>query len=121
MRWGCLRNCEWRRERRFRVSAIIAQPRSEESEAMKSELSNRAVKLAALVIVLIHFVISILHGRAHQAAMVTLTTFGYVYVGVVITLMPLVAAALLFTRKKKIGAGLLALAMFGRLIYEPVA
>ena len=45
--------------------------------------------------------------------MVTLTTFGYIYVGVVITLTPLVAAAFLFTRKKKIGALLLALSMFG--------
>jgi hypothetical protein len=45
--------------------------------------------------------------------LVTLSTFGYVYVGVVITLMPLVAAAFLITRKKKIGALLLALSMLG--------
>jgi hypothetical protein len=49
--------------------------------------------------------------------MVTLTTFGYVYVGVVITLMPLIAAAFLFTRKNKIGALLLALAMFGSFVF----
>ena len=71
----------------------------------------------ALVLVLIHLVVSTLHGRAHQAAMVTLTTFGYVYVGVVITLMPLVAAVFLFTRKKKIGALLLALSMSGSFIF----
>ena len=71
----------------------------------------------ALVLVLIHLVVSTFHGWAHQAAMVALTTFGYVYVGVVITLTPLLAAALLFTRKKKIGALLLALAMFGSFIF----
>ena len=49
--------------------------------------------------------------------MVALTTFGYVYVVVVITLMPWVAAALLFTRKKKMGALLLALSMFGSFIF----
>ena len=45
--------------------------------------------------------------------MVTLTTFGYLYVAGVITLAPLVAAALLFTRKKRMGALLFALSMLG--------
>lgn len=67
--------------------------------------------------VLIHFIVSALHGRAHQAAMVTLTAFGKIYVGVVITLMPLVAAALLFTRKRKIGALLLTLSMLGSFMF----
>ena len=49
--------------------------------------------------------------------MVTLTTFGYVYVGVVITLMPLVAVAFLLTRKKKVGALLLALSMMGSFVF----
>jgi hypothetical protein len=78
---------------------------------------SKARPFGALVLILIHFVVSSAHGWAHQAAMVTLTTFGYVYVGVVITLTPLLAAALLFTRKKKIGALLLALAMFGSFIF----
>jgi hypothetical protein len=71
----------------------------------------------ALVLVLIHLVVSTLHGWAHQAAMVTLTTFGYIYVIVIITLTPLVAAAFLFTRKKKIGALLLAVSMSGSFIF----
>ena len=49
--------------------------------------------------------------------MVMLTTFGYIYVAVVITLEPLVAAVLLFTRKRKIGALLLALSMSGSFIF----
>src|SRR6185503_1556510 len=72
---------------------------------------------AALALILIHLIVSTFHGWVHQAAMVTLTTFGYIYVGVVITLMPLVAAAFLFTRKKKVGALLLALSMLGSLIF----
>lgn len=57
--------------------------------------------LAALALILIHLIVSIPHGWAHQAAMVTLTTFGNIYVGVVITLMPVVAAVFLFTGKNK--------------------
>ena len=71
----------------------------------------------ALALVLIHVVISTIHGWAHQGAMVTLTTFGYIYVAVVITLAPLVAVALLFTRQKRIGALLFALSMLGSFLF----
>jgi hypothetical protein len=74
-------------------------------------------RAAALALILIHLVISTVHGIAHQAAMVTLTLFGYLYVVVVITLAPLVAAVLLFTRMQKIGALLLAVSMFGSFIF----
>ncbi len=84
---------------------------------MNQATSTPPRPFAALALILIHLIVSTLHGWVHQAAMVTLTTFGYVYVGVVVTLMPLVAAALLFTRKKKIGALLLALGMFGSFIF----
>jgi len=82
-----------------------------------NQTSPQPPLLVALALILIHSVVSSLHGLAHQAAMVTLTTFGYIYVGVVITLMPLVAAAFLFTRKKKVGALLLALSMLGSFIF----
>ena len=49
--------------------------------------------------------------------MVTLTTFGSVYVLVVITLAPLVAGALLLTRSARIGALLLALSMSGSFVF----
>jgi len=74
-------------------------------------------RFVALALVLIHLVVSTIHGRAHQGAMVTLTTFGYIYVAAVITLTPLVAAALLFTRKKRIGALLFALSMLGSFLF----
>ena len=58
-----------------------------------------------------------LHGQAHQAAMVALNTFGYVYVLIVITLTPLVAGVLLLTRLRRAGTLLLALSMFGSLVF----
>jgi len=76
-------------------------------------VTNRAIRFLSVALVLAHLVISTFHGRAHHGAMVTLTTFGYVYVLVVITLAPLVAGGLLFTRWAKPGALLLALSMFG--------
>jgi hypothetical protein len=82
-----------------------------------NQISSRRLPFAALVLILIHLVVSILHGWAHQAAMVTLNTFGNVYVGIVITLMPVVAAAFLFSRKKKIGSLLLALSMLGSFVF----
>ena len=82
-----------------------------------NQSSSQPRPFLALALVLIHLVISTAHGWAHQGAMVALTTFGYVYVVVVITLMPWVAAALLFTRKKKMGALLLALSMFGSFVF----
>ena len=79
--------------------------------------SSQPRPFVALALILIHLVVSILHGWAHQGAMVTLTTFGNVYVGVVITLMPVVAAVFLFTRKQKIGSLLLGLSMFGSFVF----
>lgn len=92
-------------------------PRREWDRNYMNQLSSQRRPFVALALILIHLVVSILHGWAHQAAMVTLTTFGNVYVGVVITLMPVVAAVFLFTRKKKIGALLLALSMLGSFIF----
>ena len=79
--------------------------------------SSQTAPFLGLALVIIHLVISTMHGTAHQSAAVTLNTFGYVYVLVVITLAPLVSAALLFTRLKKIGALLLGLSMFGSFIF----
>jgi hypothetical protein len=83
----------------------------------KNQATSESRPFVALILILIHLVVSILHGWAHQGAMVSLTTVGNVYVGVVITLMPVVAAAFLFTRKKKLGSLLLALSMFGSFIF----
>lgn len=80
-------------------------------------MTAKRTKLLAFGIILAHLGISIFHGLAHQGAMVTLTTFGSVYVLVVITLAPLVAGALLLTRWARIGALLLALSMLGSFLF----
>ena len=76
------------------------------------EIFNRT-RILSLGLILAHLAISTIHGLAHQGAMVTLTTFGSVYVLVVIMLAPLVGGGLLFTRWARIGALLLALSMLG--------
>ena len=78
---------------------------------------SRSVRLLSIALILAHLGISTIHGLAHQGAMVALTTFGYVYVLVVITLAPLVAGALLLSRWAKGGALLLALSMFGSFVF----
>lgn len=75
--------------------------------------SPQRIAFAGLAFVLVHLGISTIHGAAHRGATVGLTTFGNAYVVVVITLAPLVAAVLLFTRLRAIGALLLALSMLG--------
>jgi len=49
--------------------------------------------------------------------MVSLNTFGYIYVMVVITLAPLISVPLLFSRSQTVGALLLALSMFGSFMF----
>jgi hypothetical protein len=71
------------------------------------------MRFLCLGLILAHLAISTIHGLAHQNAKVALTTFGSVYVLVVITIAPLVAAGLLFTRWARPGALLLALSMLG--------
>lgn len=80
-------------------------------------MTAKRTKLLALGLILAHLGISMSHGFAHQGAMVTLTTFGSIYVLVVITLAPLVAGGLLFTRWAKIGALLLVLSMLGSFVF----
>jgi hypothetical protein len=78
---------------------------------------RRPLLFGALGLVLVHLIVSILHGRAHDGAMVTLNMFGYLYVILVITVAPLVAAVLLFTRKQTAGGLLLALSMGGSFVF----
>lgn len=82
-----------------------------------NQTSPQPRPFAVLALILIHLIVSILHGWAHQGAMVTLTPFGNVYVAGVITLMPVVAAVFLFARKQRIGALLLGISMLGSFVF----
>src|ERR1043166_6339957 len=86
---------------------------SRRAETVKKELSSRNIKVVALALILTPLIISTVHGLAHQGAMVELSQFGYVYVAIVITLAPIIAGVLLFSRTQKAGALLLTLSMLG--------
>lgn len=86
-------------------------------ELMGRGAMDGSIRLAGTALVLAHLVISTVHGLAHRGAMVTLTPFGYAYVAVVITILPLVAAALLFSRSRQLGALLLPLSMLGSFVF----
>src|SRR2546423_14656588 len=73
------------------------------------------IRFLGVALILVHLAISTFHGQAHQAAMVALTPFGYVYVLLVITAAPLVAGGLLLSRWAKMGGLLLALPKLGSL------
>jgi len=84
---------------------------------MNGGATTKVFRLAGVALVLIHQAVASIHGLAHQGALVTLSKFGYAYVLLVITIIPLIAAILLFTRCLKLAASLLVLSMFGSLVF----
>jgi hypothetical protein len=68
-------------------------------------------------IVLLHLVVTMVHGTAHGRLHVDLDPAGKLFVLVVIVLAPLVAAALLWTSRQRTGAVILALSMAGSLLF----
>lgn len=75
------------------------------------------MKTLATLAILIHFTISLAHGYAHQQLGVGLSTWQTYYVMIVITLAPLIALTLLWMRRVRAGFALLALSMFGSLVF----
>jgi hypothetical protein len=84
---------------------------------MDKQMTKGPVRFLALGAVIAHLAISLIHGFAHQRAGVTLDVFDSAYVAVVITLAPLVAAPLLFTRLARAGAWVLTLAMLAAFVF----
>jgi len=68
-------------------------------------------------IVLAHLAISIPHGMAHADLQIGLSMLQNLYVWIVITVGPLIAMALLWTKYQHAGALLLAVSMFGSLLF----
>jgi hypothetical protein len=71
----------------------------------------------ALVIILAHLAITIVHGISHAGADVKLSLFGKVFVLVVIILAPLVAGVLLYKVSLSAGGWLMTLSMAGSLCF----
>ena len=76
-------------------------------------MTNQVTKVVATAVVLSHLMISAVHGLSHRGAGVTLTFFGYVYVGIVVFSAPLAACVLLYGCHERMGALLLTVSMLG--------
>jgi hypothetical protein len=78
---------------------------------------SRAAKYATAIVVAIHLLINVVHGVAHRELHVGLSPSGSIFVIAVVLILPLVAMALVWTTKKRIGLILLSLSMFGSLLF----
>ena len=71
----------------------------------------------ATIAVLAHLLVSLVHGYAHNQLGVGLSAWQNSYVLIVITLGPLIALALVWMRRARVGFALLAISMAGSLIF----
>jgi hypothetical membrane protein len=78
----------------------------------------RKVPAYATVLVVVHGIVLLLHEIAHRDLGVHLPPSKYVYAYVVIVLAPLLATMMLWTRRSRQGAWILALSMFGSLVFS---
>ncbi len=81
---------------------------------------RRSIALLTSLSVLVHLVVSIVHGRAHEQLAVGLSNWQNSYVMIVILIAPLVAMALIWTRYARDGLVLLMFSMAGSLIFGVV-
>ena len=75
------------------------------------------MKALATIAVLAHLLVSLVHGYAHNQLGVGLSAWQNYYVLIVITLAPLIALALVWMRRARVGFALLAISMAGSLIF----
>ena len=78
---------------------------------------NRRDRIVCTVVVLVHLVINVLHGRAHGELGVGLSAWQNIYVITVILIAPLIALLLLWTRYARLGLLVLVISMAGSLIF----
>jgi len=78
---------------------------------------NCSAKNATAIVVLTHLLISIVHGVAHRELHVELSPPGSLFVIVVVLILPLVAMALVWTARKRIGFILLSLSMLASFLF----
>jgi hypothetical protein len=78
--------------------------------------SNRALWLA-LVVIIVHLALSVVHGMAHSRLEIALSHAQEVFVTAVILVAPLVAGFLLLVKLPRAGGALLAVSMAGALLF----
>ena len=80
-------------------------------------MSKRVLNSVALVAVVAHLLVSMVHGRAHEQLAVGLSNWQNIYVLTVIVIAPLIAVILIWTRLARLGLVLLVISMAGSLIF----
>jgi len=80
-------------------------------------MDYRHLRNITAAIILVHLIVSLIHGYAHTQALVTLSAVGQIYVLVVIFLAPLLGFALLYSRRLKTGALLAGLSLAGSFVF----
>lgn len=78
--------------------------------------SPHSLRRAGVIIVALHFLVSLVHGAAHNSLHIDMELWQTVYILVVITIAPIVSGILLW-RKVRIGFLLLMCSMLGALIF----
>ena len=76
----------------------------------------KSIHLWSVLIVLLHLLITIPHGLAHGELRIEMSTWQNVYILTVINILPLVAAVLIW-RRKRLGFTLLLISMVGSLLF----
>lgn len=84
---------------------------------MDNTFRNRRAARYGTAIVLVHLLINLVHGTAHQELHIDLSATEMVFVIAVILVGPLLAMALLWTSMQRLGLGLLAVTMLGSLAF----
>ena len=77
----------------------------------------KRVALYGTVVVLMHLVVGLLHGRAHTELQIGLSSFQTLFVVGVITIAPLLAMVLLWTQRRRLGLVLLTASMAGACVF----
>jgi len=78
--------------------------------------SQQSLARTGVIIVALHFLISLVHGAAHNGLHIDMELWQTVYILVVITIVPLVSGVLLW-RRARIGFLLLMCSMLGALMF----
>ena len=76
----------------------------------------RPIQTLSIVIVLLHLLITVPHGLAHGNLQIEMNTWQNVYILTVINILPLVAAILIW-RRKRLGFTLLMISMAGSFLF----
>ena len=83
----------------------------------QSVASSPSIARTGIVIVVLHFLVTIAHGTAHQNLHITMNAWQSVYIMLIIFLLPLISAVLLLRKRTRIGFWLLFASMLGSLLF----